>query len=250
MSGGDGYLVGVILAAGFGTRLSPLTDDTPKPLLDVGGRPVASHLVTLLRTLPTLDRIVVVTNGLHGDQWAQWQLDVGYPPPIQVESNGVQDNDDRAGAVADLGRALAAVDHDGAYVVLAGDNLLDESLAAHVAARPQHDGAVVLCRDLGDDVPPGRFGEVTCDADGVVTRFREKPAEPESPLVATCSYVLPPDAPTLVRDYLVEGGDPDAPGSFIGWLAERRTVVARPLTGRYFDIGNIETLEAARAAHR
>lgn len=236
----------VVLAAGFGTRLAPLTDHTPKPLIKVGGRAVASHLVTLLEWVDPAMPIIVVTNGRHRDSWRRWADDYG--SRVQLVSNGVTSVEQRFGAVADLAFGLAVLPPVERTIVVAGDNLILEPLGGHVAAAQALDAPIVLCRDLGSKVPPGRFGEVTADSLGRVTRFREKPSDPRSPLVATCTYVLPGSGlEALVEHYLREG-DPDSPGRFIGWLAERQTVFARRLRGSYFDIGNHETLAAARAA--
>ena len=238
----------VILAAGFGTRLAPLTDHTPKPLLDVGGRPVATHLVDLLRAVDGVNEVVVVVNEVHPNQWRSWAEDFTGAVVPRIVSNGVTSGAERLGAVADMRLAIAELDSVDRIIVLAGDNLIEEDLAPHVEAASTSGNAQVLCRDLGADVPPGRFGEITTDDDGVITRFREKPDDPESPLAATCTYVLPGDALTLLDDYLGHG-NVDSPGSFVAWLAAHTPVCARVLRGRYFDIGNHETLTAARAAY-
>jgi len=161
----------------------------------------------------------------------------------------VMTNDERLGAVADLALGVRQLDSSEWVVVLAGDNLLDESLRPHLSAARIGNHPIVLCRDLGADVPPGRFGEITTDDAGVITRFREKPPVPESPLAATCSYVLPADALDSVSDYL-RTGDHDSPGRFVGWLATQRPVVARAIVGDYHDIGNHETLAQARAYYQ
>jgi len=242
----------VILAAGFGTRLAPLTDNTPKPLLKVGAQPVITYLVDRLRELQHLDHVVVVINDQHQAQWHDWVQSLSMPAQVSVVSNGVQTEVERRGAVADLRLGLASLhDHSSGHhdrvIVLAGDNLLDEPLQPHLDAAQASNRPVVLCRDLGDDVPPGRFGEITVDYDNIIVGFREKPADPRSPLAATCSYVLPGEIADEVDLYLVSG-DADSPGSFVAWLAGRRSVEAHRLRGRYFDIGNHETLTAARQA--
>lgn len=239
----------IILAAGFGTRLAPLTNTTPKPLLMVGDQPVASRLLARLAEVHDLTRVVVVVNDQHRDQWTRWKQSLPAHPAVDVVSNGVVTNEERLGAVADLARGIECVGHansvPGWIVVLAGDNLLDEPLEPHLGAARSANQPVVLCRDLGADVPGGRFGEITVDANNLITRFREKPAKPESPLAATCSYVLPAAAANLVANYLATG-DADSPGRFIGWLARQQPVLARPIVGSYHDIGNHETLAEAR----
>lgn len=241
----------IILAAGFGTRLAPLTNDTPKPLLVVGGQPVASYLLARLRQVSDLTQVVVVVNDCHLDQWHAWHGALPASPQVHIVSNGVTTNATRHGAVADLALGSQALaDHAPTTewtFVLAGDNLLDEALQPHIDAARVADHPVVLCRDLGDDVPAGRFGEITVDAAGIITRFREKPAVPESPLAATCSYVLPATATLALADFLDSGGDADSPGGFVGWLAGNRPVLARAIRGHYHDIGNHQTLAKARA---
>lgn len=248
----------VVLAAGFGTRLAPLTDSIPKPLLEVGGTPVVSRITTLLRAVPGMISIAVVVNDAHLPQWHAWQADQPSMPELHLVPNGVTDVADAPGAVADMHRGLAAGSRGAAteaptvWLVIAGDNLVDEPLGHHVDLARSSDAAVVLCRNLGGAVPPGRFGEITVDDSGTVVGFREKPDDPTSPLVSTCTYVLPADAPALVRTFL-EGteahGGHDSPGQFVAWLAARRRVVASELTGPYFDIGNLETLAAAQNAY-
>lgn len=239
----------IILAAGFGTRLAPLTDHTPKPLLTVGEKPVATHLVERLSELRELDRIVVVVNDLHVDQWKRWQTSLSARSIVQLVSNRVTTNDDRPGAVVDLALGAKYLTSSASaaewIIVLAGDNLLNEPLQPHLDAAVTARHPVVLCRDLGQDVPAGRFGEITVDESGLITRFREKPAKPESPLAATCSYVLPATVSEMLTRYLATG-DADSPGRFVGWLANQQPVMARPIIGTYHDIGNHETLAMAR----
>jgi len=240
----------IILAAGFGTRLAPLTDTTPKPLLDVGGKPVIDHLMSRLTELPSVREVIVVVNDQHPAQWQAWQASQPAKPAVRLVSTGVTRERDRNGAVADLALAVASADTASSdlFIVLAGDNLIDEPLQPHLDAAVALDQPIVLCRNLGANVPAGRFGEITVDDAGLVTRFREKPTHPESPLAATCSYVLRSTAADDLKDYL-RAGDPDSPGSFIAWLADQEPVTARELTGHYFDIGNHETLAHARAVH-
>ena len=243
-------LVAVVLAAGFGTRLHPLTRHTPKPLLDVGGRPVLDHLVDRLVEVDGLVELVVVVNGRFAEHFHEWAARRRSPVPVTVVDNGVLEAERRAGAVADLARAMAAVDRPvDHWLVVGGDNLLDDDLAARARSVAETSVPVVLCRDLGDAVPPARHGEVTVDGSGRIVGFREKPDEPRSPLVATCTYVLDRAAPDEIGAYLADGGDPDAPGGFVGWLAARRPVRAEVLTGTYFDIGDLDDLAAARAHH-
>lgn len=237
----------VLLAAGFGTRMYPLTEQTAKPLLKVGGQPVLTRLVGRVNELPDVGQITVTTNQrFHADMQA-WAAAQQIALPIKVINSGATEPANRRGAVGDLAAAME-IDHSGArWLVMAGDNLLDHPLALYVDAVA--DGNAVLCRDLGDHVPSGMFGEVTVDDTGTVTGFREKPDDPQSPLAATCTYLLDGHAPERVGQYLDNGGNPDAPGQFISWLSEQVPVQALSIRGDYFDIGSLEALEVARVAY-
>lgn len=249
----DGVVTAVILAAGFGTRLGKVGAGSAKALLDVGGQPVLTRILRRVAKLRGLGRVVVVVNEkFHADfdAWAGTPGNTSFLEcPLALVSNGVSNAKERPGAVADMMLGMEAAGAGGSdhWLILAGDNLLHHDLQPYLNAVPDEENAV-LCRDLGDDVPPGRFGEVTVDDDSVVVGFREKPDDPKSPLAATCTYILDYVALPEAKRYLSEGGDADAPGSFVGWLSGRRTVHALPLRGAYFDIGNLETLEEARAA--
>jgi glucose-1-phosphate thymidylyltransferase len=132
----------------------------------------------------------------------------------------------------------------------AGDILVEADLAAYArrfATDPSR--PLLIVRRIEGPVPPGRYSEVLLAQDGSVERFREKPADPQSPLSAVGLYFLPAAARGWVRQYLDDGGNPDAPGFFFEWLSRRVRLTAAPLEGTWHDIGNHETLAAARAAY-
>lgn len=236
----------VLLAAGFGTRMYPLTEQTAKPLLEVGGRPVLSRVLDRVAAIPGVSQVVVVSNGRFYDDLRQWAREQDAPVPLSILNSGATAPDDRRGAVADLAAAMATSESDGRWLIMAGDNLLDHPLASYVAH--VGDGNAVLCRDLGSNVPPSMFGEITTDDAGLIVGFREKPPDPKSPLAATCTYLLDSRAPEFVQQFLSQGGNPDAPGEFVAWLAQQVDVRALPIEGPYFDIGSLQALDAARRA--
>lgn len=241
-------IAAVVLAAGFGTRLAPLTDRVPKPLLEVGGAPVASHLIDGLRTIPELADIVVVVNDLHPGQFERWRERLADPHRIHLVNTGARSNDERHGAVVDLRTAIGSLpEHQGRWLVVAGDNLVDPADLRALADVGAGGLDAVLCRDVGL-APQGRFGEVTIDGKGRVHTFREKPPDRRSPIAATATYALRADALDQLDAYLSSGGDPDASGRFIGWLSTQRPVHAQLIAGAYHDIGTPENLAAARSS--
>jgi glucose-1-phosphate thymidylyltransferase len=231
----------VLLAAGYATRLRPLTDDLPKHLLPVGDRPMLDRVLERVREVAEVDGVHLVTNSRFAPAFARWagQHDV------VVHDDGTSSNDDRLGAVGDLRLVIERAGlGDDELIVLAGDNLFEFSLPLFVAwwrAKPQPASAVPL-HDVGNLELAKQYGIAeTDDADRVV-RFVEKPSDPPSTLASTLIYLVPPAHVRLVRTYLDEGRSPDNAGSFLGWLAEREPVYGYRFEGPWYDIGDQDQL--------
>lgn len=236
----------VLLAAGFATRLHPLTLDRAKPLLEVGGRPVLSWILDRVLQAVTPTRVVLVTNHRFVDDFRAWAADA--PVEVEVLDDGTSTNEDRLGAIGDL---ALAVEHmgpgDEPVLAVAGDNLVDFDLGPGLQSFSADRGPLLFVRTVPEPVPPARYSEVLVEGDRI-TRFREKPADPESPLSAICLHLYPGDVGAELAAFRAESPDLDAPGHFLEWLSHRRTLYATPVSGPYHDIGNHETLAAARAA--
>jgi len=240
----------VFLAAGFATRLYPLTEKQAKPLLEVAGKPMLTRILSqVARTGAVVDG-VVVTNGKFYDDFVRWERSPRAPLPVTVVNDGAMTNETRLGAIRDLALALEemppAEGIDG-FLVMACDNLFDFDLGELVERFRHGSAGQLVVRTVPAPVPPGRYSEVLLEGRRVA-RFREKPQEPESDLSAIAVYLLPPELPTLVRDYLADDQNPDAPGHFLAWLSQRLPLEATPLTGRWLDIGSVEDLERAQTA--
>lgn len=238
----------VVLAAGFATRLGPLTRERAKPLLAVGGRPVLSYLLDRVLALEAVDGVLIVTNGRFHAQFEDWRASYSSRVPIELLCDGAGSDATKQGALADLALALERVPAGEDVLVAAGDNLIDTELAPLARAFERAGDALVTARELPGDVPPGLYGEMTLDPSGRLVRFREKPSDPRTRLTAICLYFFRPAVRALLSEYLAAGGERDAPGHFLAWLAPRARVHGALLTGRYFDIGNRESLDEARAA--
>jgi len=240
----------VILAAGYATRLRPLTDDVPKHLLPVGGRPMLDWVLDAVREVGDVDEVHLVTNSRFAPVFENWAGTNG----VAVYDDGTASNDDRLGAVGDLRLAIekARIESD-ELVVLAGDNLFDFSLPGFVEwwrAKPQPASAVPL-HDVGDLGLATQYGIADTDAGDRIVRFVEKPSDPSSTLAATLIYLLPPEHVRLVATYLDEGLSPDNAGSFLGWLADREPVYGYRFAGTWFDIGDkTQLLEADNRLRR
>jgi glucose-1-phosphate thymidylyltransferase len=228
----------LILAAGYATRLQPLTDSVPKQLLPVGGRPMADWILDKIREAG-IDDVHLVTNARFSADFERWAVRNG----VHVHDDGTLTNESRLGAVGDIRFVQKQADLDDDLVVIAGDNLFDDSLTDLVGFWRERAGASVLAvHDVGDRDLATRYGVVDVDGDARVVDFVEKPAEPPSTLCATATYLFARAHAALVATYLDEGNPPDQPGHFIAWLYPREPVFAYRLAGRWYDVGDASQL--------
>jgi glucose-1-phosphate thymidylyltransferase len=240
----------ILLAAGYATRLRPLTDDRPKHLLPVGGRPMLDWVLDRVRELDEVNGIHLVTNSRFAPNFEEWAAE----QDVTVHDDGTTANDDRLGAVGDL---KLVIDNGGLageeLLILAGDNLFELSLSEFATwwhAKPQPASAVPLY-DVGDFELATHYGIATTDEDGRVVEFVEKPSEPASTLASTLIYLLPPEHVALIDTYLTAGNNPDNAGSFLGWLAGREPVYGYPFLSGWHDIGShSQLLEADNRLRR
>jgi glucose-1-phosphate thymidylyltransferase len=235
----------IVLAAGFATRMYPLTRTKAKPLLDVAGAPILTHILLRVEALDEISSAVVVANRRFYGDFVRWADTTKFRFPVEVVSDGASEDENRLGAVRDmaLGMEHAAVGED--CLVVAGDTLVDVDLAGPAAVFHANRRPLLLVRDV-DARGASPYNDVEVDPGGRVTSFREKPADANSGLAAICLYFFPAEVRALVRRYLDTGANPDSPGRFVEWLVRETPVDATRFTGRWFDIGSIEGLEHAR----
>jgi glucose-1-phosphate thymidylyltransferase len=223
----------------------PLTRDVAKPLLEVAGAPILTHIVDRVLALDDVREIVVIANSRFQDAFQRWARALDRRVPIRVLDDGSSDDADKLGAIGDLAFALREVPPDGDWLVAAGDNLLAFGLSGLAAAYRAHRHPLLAVRTVVRD-GPSAYNEVTLGEGGRVTAFREKPADPVSPLAAIALYFFPAHVSDLLLRYLAEGGNADAPGHFIAWLVGETEVRAEAIPGAWFDIGSLEGLARAR----
>ena len=226
----------LILAAGYATRLRPLTESIPKQLLPVGGRPMVDWIVDKIRETDA-DEIHLVTNHRFADDFRRWA-----PDDVVVHDDGTTSNDDRLGAIGDI--QFVGLDDD--LLAIAGDNLFDYSLRDYLGFwRTKGNASSVAVHDVRDRELAKQYGVVDVDREGRITSFVEKPADPPTTLCATATYVFARDHARRVATYLAEGNPPDQPGNFVAWLQARAPVYAYSFPGNWWDIGDHAQLLAA-----
>jgi glucose-1-phosphate thymidylyltransferase len=230
----------IVLAAGYATRLRPLTDEVPKPLLPVGGRPMVEWILDRLHEVDEVDAVHVVTNSRYAEPFRRWAK----PRGVAVHDDGTTTNEDRLGAIGDIQFTLDAAGLGGEdLLVIAGDNLFDFALRDMVSWwRGKQRASAVAVYDVGDPELAKQFGIVELDEDERVTAFVEKPEEPLSTLAATATYLYHRDHVPLVARYLAEGNPPDQPGRLVAWLHTREPVYGYRFEGEWYDVGTREQL--------
>jgi glucose-1-phosphate thymidylyltransferase len=235
----------LILAAGYATRLFPLTLDRPKHLLEVAGRPILDRLLDQL-PLDELDAVYVVTNSKFAPRFREWAETA--PFEAEVIDDGTTSDEDKLGAIGDLALAIREKGIDDDLLVAAGDSLFTERLDGFVRFARERDAAAIAAYDVGDREAVKRLSVLGLDAESRIVSFEEKPDEPASTLAGIALYYYPREILPLVEEYLAEGNNADQPGRFIGWLYTRAPVYAWPVPGRWLDIGTPESLAEADQA--
>ncbi len=238
----------LILAAGYATRLYPLTLTHPKPLLPVAGKPMVDYVLDNLATIPGIDRVYLVTNAKFAGQFQTW-ADQYRATKARLEftivNDGSTDDSNKLGAIGDLNLVLQREQVDDDLIVVAGDNLFSESLAEFGTFCRQTSGPVLGIYDVGSLEQARKYGVVEVDAEGRLLSFIEKPAQPASTLIGIALYYYPKSTLPLISRYLAEGNNADQPGRLIQWLYPRQPVMTWSVPGIWYDIGSKETLEEA-----
>ncbi len=236
----------LILAAGYATRLYPLTLETPKHLLEVGGRPMVDWVLDRLAPLDGLDAVYLVTNAKFAPAFETWASE-REGRAVKVIDDGTTSEDDRLGAIGDIGLVLDHEEVDDDLIVIAGDNLFTGSIDGFVAEGRERERPVLAVHDVGDPDLMSQYNTVETDEDGRITYFEEKPEHARSTRAGIALYWYPRQVLPLIQTYLAETDNPDQPGRLVEWLYMRTPVYVWELPGAWYDIGTPEQLEAARA---
>jgi glucose-1-phosphate thymidylyltransferase len=233
----------IVLAAGYATRLYPLTKTVAKPLLPVGGRPMLDHLLDRIREVEEVDAVHVVTNHKFADAFGEWAS----TRDVVVHDDGTTSEDKRLGAIGDIAFVVDRAGLDGNdLLVLAGDNLFDYSLAGYVRWwEGKGEASAVVLYDVGDLELVKKYSNVEVNDDERLVSFVEKPEQPTTTLVATAAYLYHREHVQLLRRYLEESNPPDHPGRLVAWLVPRVPVYGYTAGGDWRDIGDAgQLLEA------
>ena len=237
----------LILAAGYATRLYPLTENFPKPLLKVQDKTILDWLIEDMDKAGVVDEYVVISNHKFAHHFVEWAGT--RPQKITVVDDGTSTNETRLGAVKDIQFAMDALHIDDDMLVIAGDNLLDFSLTKFIAYAKEKNTSCIMRYYEPAVQKLQKSGVVTVDENGRVLRMAEKPAEPESHWCSPAFYYYTKEDAKLVSEGIAQGCGTDAPGSYIAWLCKQTVVHAMEMPGSRYDIGNLESYEKVKAEY-
>lgn len=238
----------LILAAGYATRLYPLTENFPKPLLKVGEKTILDWLVDDIDTKGSVDEYVVISNhkfAVHFEDWAK-----GKTQKITVVDDGTDTNETRLGAVKDIQFAIDTLALDDDMLVIAGDNVLDFSLTKFVAYAEEKKTSCVMRYYEEEQKKLSKSGVLTIDDKDKVIKMQEKPEVPESNWCCPPFYFYKKEDAKLVKEGIENGCGTDAPGSFIAWLCSKSPVHAMEMPGSRYDIGNLESYKKVQEEYK
>jgi glucose-1-phosphate thymidylyltransferase len=233
----------LVLAAGYATRLYPLTLDRPKALLDVAGRPMLEHVLASLAPIREIDGTYVVTNSKFARHFEAWARDSSWN--AVVVDDGTVDDETKRGAIGDIAFVLEREALADDLIVVAGDNLFSETLEGFGDAIRARRAPTLALYDVGDLEAITKYNAIEVDAEGRIVFFEEKPAHPRSTLTGIALYFYPRESLPLVRQYVDEGNNPDQPGRLVQWLYPRIDFYTWLVPGVWYDVGSRESLEEA-----
>ncbi|UCC94293.1 MAG: nucleotidyltransferase family protein [Candidatus Omnitrophota bacterium] len=235
----------VILAAGYGTRLYPLTLNTPKPLLAINGKPIINFLIEKIERLRScfpVKEVRIVSNNKFYNNFSQWKRK--YKVKAKIINDGSNSPDDRKGAIGDIKFAIGAKRGD--WLILGGDNLFEDDLVQFVKfALKMKPYPSVGLYDVREKNIARRFGVVKVDSARRILDLEEKPKDPPSTLIATCIYFFPQMSLNFFDLYLNQESYLDASGKYIEWLTKKTKVYGHTSQGSWFDIGHRDALRWA-----
>ncbi|MBE6789488.1 MAG: nucleotidyltransferase family protein [Ruminococcaceae bacterium] len=238
----------LILAAGYATRLYPLTENFPKPLLKVGEKAILDWLIDDIDRADKVDEYVVISNSKFADHFKLWakQRD----QKITVIDDGTSTNETRLGAVRDIQYAIDELKLCDDMLVIAGDNLLDFSLTQFISYAENKKTSCVMRYFEGDKKKLSRSGVLEIDKTDKVIGMQEKPSDPKSNWCCPPFYFYKKDDIKLIKKGIEEGCAVDAPGSFAAWLCTQTKVHAMEMPGKRYDIGNLESYESVQKEYK
>ena len=244
-------MIAILLAAGYATRLYPLTKDKPKSLLPLGKRLIIDYIMDSVDKIPELNKIVLITNSKFAGQFSDWASaqDREGKAPITVIDDGTTDDSNKRGAIGDIIYTIEQENIDDDICVLAGDNIFTYSIEHMYAFFREKNAPTLIAINVPELHQRQKLAIAILDEDGKVTDMEEKPQAPKSEWGIYATYFYGREILPLFSEYIAEGNSPDAPGNFPSWLYKKMPIYAFKGDGTCIDIGTVENYESTCRAY-
>lgn len=233
----------ILLAAGYATRLYPLTENMPKALLKMGDRTILDMVIDKIEDIDEINTVYIVTNHKFYLHFCDWAKEYQGPKKIKVINDFTTTNDNRLGAIGDMHYVIEKENIDDEILVMASDNIFEFPLTDFVKRYREKDADMICAYVIEDKQKLFSMGVVELDDDDRVIGFEEKPKQPKSDMGVPPFYLYKRETLNLIDQYLKEGNNPDAPGYLIPWLKDHTPVYAYRFDSMCIDIGTPESYE-------
>ena len=235
----------IVLAAGYATRLFPLTENFPKHLISIAGKTILDHLMEKMLELP-VENFVLITNNKYFWYFEKWLEESDYDVDIQIINDQTISNEDKLGAVWDIQYTIEKAELDDDLFVVCADNLFDFNLKDSYESFMKTWKSTLVAYDVQDIEKAKRLGIIDIDENNKITHFVEKPIDPPSTLASAGIYFYPKNVVPLIKQYLDDWNNPDSPWMFPSRLFEREDIYAHVYTENWYDVGTFDNLKDAK----
>ena len=235
----------IILAAGYATRLYPLTLNTPKALLPIAGKPILNYITDEILTIAAVDEIIIISNHRFYKNFVNWKNTFDTTVEITILDDNTTDDFNKLGAIGDISFAIDTLGINDDLLIMAGDSIFSFPLLQFYNEFKYRDKDLLLTQHIESEEDLKRMANVILDNDGKVKDMVEKPSVPVSNLVSYAAYIYKKDTVPMFKEYLAGGNNPDAPGFFPSWLHKIKPIYTYTFDGTFFDIGTPESYEEA-----
>ena len=231
----------IVLAAGYATRLYPVTEHFPKPLLAIGGRTILDRLICDIDTIEDINEHLIVSNRTFLPHFEKWKNESRYTKEITLIDDGTTTNENRLGAVRDLLLAIETRQPDDDLLVVAADNVLTFSFRGFTDYFKEKQTSVIMMYYEPDLKALQRTGVITIDRNRRVLEMHEKPLKPKSHCAVPPFYIYKKTDIELIKSCITEDYIMDAPGNLVKSMLDKTDFHAWEMTGKRYDIGTLET---------
>ena len=236
-------MICMVLAAGYATRLYPLTENFPKPLLAVGGKTILDRLLEDIDKQSDITGIVIISNHKFIQHFEQWKESTCFKNPIVIIDDGSVDNDNRLGAVRDIQFAVEKLNINDDLFVIAGDNVVDFSFDNFIKFAKEKNSSCVMCHKENSIQRLQKTAVITKKDNDLIISYEEKPQNPKGNLAVPPFYFYKNSDIKRTEQAIADGCNTDAPGSFAAWLSKKTNMFAWNMTGNRYDIGDLVSYE-------